>query len=108
MDSEPDDQAGAVAGDHSPHARMPIGTYRKLRRQMIMLTVVVAGLLVFLVDSVVSAVPDRNWLELCAAIPTLLLLLWVLYKTMRGWVVALPAAKPEDAPTSMRPSPGGH
>jgi len=53
---------------------------------MILLTALVLGVLVFLIASVVTAIPQHNTPELVVAIPTLLLMLWVMYKIIKGWV----------------------
>ena len=85
LDPTHDNQQGnAQDPARGPRAGAPVS--REAFGQMILATGVVLALIVFLIYNVVKAIPQHNTRELWAAIPTTLLLLWLLYKFIRAWV----------------------
>ena len=83
-DPNPDNQGGRPQ-DHGQARRADHPVNRSLLWQMVLLTALVLGVLVFLTYGVATAIPQRNTPELWVGIPTLLLTLWVMYKIIKGW-----------------------
>jgi len=84
LDPTNDNQQGNTQ-DQGTARRADLPVNRSLLWQMVLLTALVLGLLVFVIDSLAAGLRQHNTPELWVAIPTSLLFLWVMYKIIKGW-----------------------
>lgn len=95
----PDHQEGRQS-DVQRSGNKSIGQNTAFLRQMVFLTLLVTALVIFVGVTVAAAISEQNWLGLVVAVPTLLLLLWVLYKVIaKGWLNwrGWPTEEPRDS-----------